>query len=590
MIPDNGVALAFTSPPYNVGKDYDDDIGLKEYLDLIRSVASEVYRVLRPGGRYVINIANLGRRPYIPLHAFFYDIHTDAGFLPMGEIIWQKARGASASCAWGSWKSARSPRLRDIHEYLLVFAKQSFSRPDNGLSDIERNEFLDATLSIWEIPPESAKRVGHPAPFPVELAERVVKLYSYVGDVVLDPFVGSGSTCIAAVRTKRHYVGFDVSEEYCELAKLSIAEEREEILFGHRSQQRRTSMARSKTESSELAVAFGILEIEDPTNLSNSDITQLFEGTLSPAKYARFRNEFVSTSNEALYKKMYSVGKKLRSNYLLFMNVDRLKWTGAEKQAATTSASIDLRVANIPVSIKADSNVVRNASAHNLFISVPSGSALADYSENWFMRMDPDGYQELYSIVRKAGLENLPLEVGEFEKTASSTNRRAVQMAEGQLPDAIKSAFQTSYVAMCHRVAQKSADLFNENILVALAGNSRNTVLENIARLFFRMDSVEYIFAGLDRGVEFGVAIPELSQWKRDWKITKVEASPNLKRQQSVVDIAIAFVSKSSSGTTGSAQFHVEIRWSHGKFRQNPEAKLYKDFRWQDILFLSSLW
>lgn len=218
-VPDNGVALAFTSPPYNVGKDYEGDLSFDAYLSLIEDVAAEVYRALRPGGRYVVNIANLGRKPYIPLHAYFYQLHMDVGFLPMGEIIWQKARGANGSCAWGSWQSAKSPRLRDIHEYLLVFAKQDFSRPDRGQSDIGRDEFMDATLSIWEIPAESAKRVGHPAPFPVELAERVVRLYSYVGDVVLDPFMGSGSTVVAAAANGRHYVGFDIDPDYCGLAQ-----------------------------------------------------------------------------------------------------------------------------------------------------------------------------------------------------------------------------------------------------------------------------------------------------------------------------------------------------------------------------------
>lgn len=218
-VPSNSVALAFTSPPYNVGKEYDEDMGLTEYLDLIRDVGKEIYRTLVPGGRYVINIANLGRKPYIPLHSLFWELHMDIGFLPMGEIIWQKGKGASGSCAWGSWKSAKAPRLRDLHEYLLVFAKQSFSRPDKGESDIERDEFMSATLSIWEIAPESAKRVGHPAPFPVALAERVVRLYSYVGDVVLDPFSGSGTTCVAAKKTGRYYVGYDISPEYCDLSK-----------------------------------------------------------------------------------------------------------------------------------------------------------------------------------------------------------------------------------------------------------------------------------------------------------------------------------------------------------------------------------
>ena len=217
-VPDDSVGLVFTSPPYNVGKDYDDNMDLENYLALIANVGREVYRVLRPGGRYVINIANLGRKPYLPLHSFFYGLHIDLNFLPMGEIIWQKARGASGSCAWGSWLSAKAPRLRDVHEYLLVFAKAAFSRPDKGESDIEKEEFLSATLSIWEIPPESARRVGHPAPFPVELAARVIRLFSYVDDVVLDPFAGSGTTCVAAQEAQRHYVGYDISADYCRIS------------------------------------------------------------------------------------------------------------------------------------------------------------------------------------------------------------------------------------------------------------------------------------------------------------------------------------------------------------------------------------
>jgi len=222
-IPDSSVALAFTSPPYNVGKDYDDDMSLEEYLDLIRRVGLAVYRVLKPGGRYVINVANLGRKPYIPMHAHFYRVHSEVGFLPMGEIIWQKGKGASGNCAWGSWKSAKSPRLRDLHEYIIVLAKEAFSRPDKGESDIAADEFMESTLSVWQIPPESAKKVGHPAPFPVKLAARVIKLYSYVEDVVLDPFSGSGTTCVAAKMLKRHYVGFDIAPEYCELAQRRLS-------------------------------------------------------------------------------------------------------------------------------------------------------------------------------------------------------------------------------------------------------------------------------------------------------------------------------------------------------------------------------
>jgi site-specific DNA-methyltransferase (adenine-specific) len=227
-IPDNSVALAFTSPPYNVGKTYEGDLSLEDYFALIRDVGREVYRVLRPGGRYVLNIANLGRKPYIPLHAYFYQIHLGLDFLPMGEIIWQKAAGASGNCAWGSWMSAKAPRLRDLHEYLLVFAKQAFTRPDRGESDIGRDEFMESTLSIWQIPAESAKRIGHPAPFPVALAARVIQLYSYVDDVVLDPFAGSGTTCVAASQLKRHYVGYELAQEYCTLAEQRITAEDKE--------------------------------------------------------------------------------------------------------------------------------------------------------------------------------------------------------------------------------------------------------------------------------------------------------------------------------------------------------------------------
>jgi site-specific DNA-methyltransferase (adenine-specific) len=222
-LPDNSVGLAFTSPPYNVGKDYEGDLTFEEYLDLISRVGEEVYRVLKPGGRYVINIANLGRKPYIPLHRYFYEVHEEIGFLPAGEIIWQKAEGANSSCAWGSWRSAKSPRLRDIHEYLLVFSKELMGRPDKGESDISAEEFMASTLSVWKIPPESAKRVNHPAPFPVELAERVIRLFSYRGDVVLDPFMGSGTTCVAAALNGRHYVGVDTVEEYCRIAEQRIA-------------------------------------------------------------------------------------------------------------------------------------------------------------------------------------------------------------------------------------------------------------------------------------------------------------------------------------------------------------------------------
>ena len=214
QLPDRSVALMVTSPPYNVGKEYDEDLSLDDYLALLARVLEETYRVLEPGGRVAVNVANLGRKPYLPLNHYVAGLLQDAGFLLRGEIIWQKAKSAGGSCAWGSWQSAKNPTLRDIHEYVVVGSKESYRRVRRGDDTISREEFLDATVSVWQIQPESARRVGHPAPFPVALPRRIIELYSFEGDLVLDPFIGSGSTAVAAVEAGRHFVGFDVSEEY----------------------------------------------------------------------------------------------------------------------------------------------------------------------------------------------------------------------------------------------------------------------------------------------------------------------------------------------------------------------------------------
>ncbi|MCA1961267.1 MAG: site-specific DNA-methyltransferase, partial [Desulfomonile sp.] len=183
-LPDCSVALMVTSPPYNVGKDYDADLTLDEYLAFLKRVLAETYRVLVPGGRVAFNVANLGRKPYIPLNAYVALMASELGFLMRGEVIWVKGKGASNSCAWGSWMSATNPTLRDLHEYVLVFSKERFDRPQPGPSTITRDEFMAATTSVWHIPPESARRVGHPAPFPVALVERFIHLYTFAGDVV----------------------------------------------------------------------------------------------------------------------------------------------------------------------------------------------------------------------------------------------------------------------------------------------------------------------------------------------------------------------------------------------------------------------
>lgn len=219
-LPGSSVHLMVTSPPYNVQKEYDQDLSLEEYLSLLRRVFREVYRLLVPGGRACVNIANLGRKPYIPLHVYVIHDMLELGYLMRGEIIWDKAASASASTAWGSWLSASNPVLRDVHEYILVFSKQTFSRPGKDReSTIERDDFLSFTKSVWTFPAESARAVGHPAPFPEELPRRLIQLYTFEGDVVLDPFCGSGTTCLAAKSTGRHYLGYEINAEYVQKAE-----------------------------------------------------------------------------------------------------------------------------------------------------------------------------------------------------------------------------------------------------------------------------------------------------------------------------------------------------------------------------------
>lgn len=217
-LPDNSVALSVTSPPYNVGKDYDGDQTFDEYLDFLHTVFTETYRVLIPGGRFAINVANLGRKPYIPLTSYLDAICLDIGYFPRAHIVWIKGEGANGSCAWGSFKSASNPVIRDVNEFILVYSKGRFGRPDKGESTVTRENFMRDTLSVWKFPPESAKRIGHPAPFPPELPNRLINLYTYRNDLVLDQFMGSGTTAVAAVNNGRHYVGYETDPLYVELA------------------------------------------------------------------------------------------------------------------------------------------------------------------------------------------------------------------------------------------------------------------------------------------------------------------------------------------------------------------------------------
>lgn len=222
-LPNNSIHLMITSPPYNVSKEYDDDLSLKDYLAFLENSFKETYRVLVNGGRVCINVANLGRKPYIPLSDYISTMMIDLGFNMRGEVIWNKAASASPSTAWGSWQSAANPILRDVHEYILVFSKGDYKRDRQQKENtISKEQFMEWTKSIWTMNAESARRIGHPAPFPEELPNRLIQLYSFKGDIILDPFMGSGTTALSAIKSDRKYVGYDISQEYVSLAKKRI--------------------------------------------------------------------------------------------------------------------------------------------------------------------------------------------------------------------------------------------------------------------------------------------------------------------------------------------------------------------------------
>lgn len=244
-IADSSVALVVTSPPYFAGKAYEEALGTDgipadylEYLQMLRDVFAECVRKLEPGGRIAVNVANLGRKPYRSLSSDVIAIFEELGLLLRGEIIWQKGKGAGGSCAWGSFQKPGNPVLRDVTERVIVASKGRFDRavdakdrasggmPSTGTMTVD--DFLEATLDVWELAPESAKRVNHPAPFPVELPARLIDLYTYAGDLVLDPFMGAGATAVAAARSGRHFVGFDTDPAYVEAALARVETERGE--------------------------------------------------------------------------------------------------------------------------------------------------------------------------------------------------------------------------------------------------------------------------------------------------------------------------------------------------------------------------
>ena len=222
-IPDNSVDLIFTSPPYNFGMNYtkiDDSSDWDNYFEQLFKIFEECIRVLKYSGRIVINIMPAFGN-YVPTHHFISNFFVSKKMIWKGEIIWEKNNYNCNYTTWGSWKSPSSPYLKYTWEFLEIFCKGDLKKVGKKTDiDIDENSFKEWVTAKWVIPPETQmKKYGHPAMFPEELAYRVLKLFSYKNDVVLDPFCGTGTTCLVAKKTNRFYLGIDISENYCKIAK-----------------------------------------------------------------------------------------------------------------------------------------------------------------------------------------------------------------------------------------------------------------------------------------------------------------------------------------------------------------------------------
>lgn len=218
QVPDCSIDMIITSPPYNAGIKYnlhDDNMQRDDYTFFLCNFLKESYRVLVDDGRIAINITNVGRKPRYYNSGVVVQLAEKIGFVFRGEIIWSKIGTGAISTAWGSWQSSSNPILRDKHEYILIFHKKHASKVHiTTKSDITRDEFLEYTKSIWEISPKARSKDSHPAPFPEEIPYRLMKLYTNPGDIVLDPFVGSGTTCEVAKEIGRRWIGSDIDISY----------------------------------------------------------------------------------------------------------------------------------------------------------------------------------------------------------------------------------------------------------------------------------------------------------------------------------------------------------------------------------------
>ena len=346
-------------------------------------------------------------------------------------------------------------------------------------------------------------------------------------------------------------------------------------------------MSNPQTTATELAIAFGLLDIE-PAFIDRSDLGDLFRGTLSPEEFEKFHQAFYR--NQPLYRRFYSIGVELRICYPPFEILDFVRWVGGVKQSQSVTIPKDVFAANTPISIKAASNIIYNRSAHKLFIGLPSGELSPDYTPNWYMTIALDAYQELYKFTRNAVATHLPDDAVMFHKRGKGKAEARKQFAHqiDQLQGQIACDFQNRYVDFCRLVATRSAERFNQALARTLSGNLRNAIEGNLLETFFRIGDTPYLICGSDKGKDFAVEVPDMTHLRKLWKLKRLE-SPDLEARQCEVKFSLVLQNR-STGQEYDARFRAEIRWKHRKFVVNPESVLYKDFEWTDVPFFTRLY
>lgn len=228
-LPENSIDITVTSPPYNLNinyNDYNDNKNIDDYIKWVTEIISQLYRTTKEGGRICINvppdIGTLKDGTKVSLDTIYYNILHEVGFKYRTKIVWNK-NTITARTAWGSFCSPSNPNILPSFEYILIFYKGTPKKDGNKeLIDITKDEFIPWTNGMWNIATESAKKIGHPAPYPVELCDRLIKMFSYKNDIVFDPFMGSGTTGVSAIKNNREFIGCEISKEYVDIAKKRI--------------------------------------------------------------------------------------------------------------------------------------------------------------------------------------------------------------------------------------------------------------------------------------------------------------------------------------------------------------------------------